>query len=176
MPLEEVSCRLCARIVPVGTSWHVDLRGSWSLSRIRGRRGFSCSSEGRGGLGVLQGGPGEATGLCEVTCLVCGPGCALVLPACPTFCWESEGKSCLQHCGPGELAGSVLPWQHSRMGRGLSGVWRLVVCGWVLGAVSLHDQFGEEICLVNHLLLTLLLVCMLPFQGSAISRLMNLFF
>lgn len=71
--------------------------------------------------------------LCKVASLMSGPGGALVLPGCPTFCWESEGQSCLQHCGCGELAGSVLTWQHSRMRRGgLSVVWRLVVSKWSL--------------------------------------------
>lgn len=58
---------------------------------------------------------------------------------------------------------------------GLSGVWTLVVSRWSLVLVFLH-QFGEEIYLVKHLLLTLLLVCMLPFQGPAIYRFMPLFF
>lgn len=53
----KLSCRLCARTAPVDTSWHGCLRGSWSLSRIPGRRGLSRGSEGRHGLGALQGGP-----------------------------------------------------------------------------------------------------------------------
>lgn len=42
--------------------------------------------------------------------------------------------------------------------------------------LSLLQQFGEEICLVNNLLLALLLVCMLPFQGLGISGFMPFFF
>lgn len=51
----------------------------------------------------------------------------------------------------------------------MSGDW------WVLGSVSLLHQFGEEIYLVNHLLLNLLQVCKLPFQGLGISGFMPFF-
>lgn len=75
-------------------------------------------------LGHCKVDPGEATMLWEVTYLMSGPG----LPGCPTFCWESEGKSCLQHCGPGEPAGSVLLWQHFRVRKRMS-QWCLEIGG-----------------------------------------------